>query len=63
MTQTITKKRINPRREWFASKKEAIAAYEQRKNSISVDGVYRQKEGRHKGQYFVGNFIAFINRY
>lgn len=59
----LAMKAINPRKEWFTSKKEALAAYEQRKNSIAVEGVYRQKEGRHKGQYFVGTYFEFINRY
>ena len=59
----LAMKAINSRKEWFASKKEALAAFELRKNSIAVDGVYRQKEGRHKGQYFVGTYLEFINRY
>ena len=55
-------KAINTRKQWFATKREAVAAYEQRKGIASI-GVYRQKEGRHKGQYFVGSYFEFINRY
>lgn len=56
-------KAINSRKQWFSSKKEAIAAHEQRKDSPQNEGIYRQKEGRHKGQYFVGSYLDFINRY
>ena len=52
---------INPRKEWFRTLAEARTALKQRNRS--GDGIYRQKQGRHKGQYFVGCYIAFINRY
>ena len=61
-TTTTTMKAINTRKQWFATKREAVAAYEQRKGIASI-GVYRQREGRHKGQYFVGTYLEFINRY
>ena len=59
-------KTINSRKEWFSSKKEALAAHKERVQQfglLSSFGVYRQKQGRHKGQYFVGTYIDFINRY
>ena len=43
--------------------KEARAAYNERKNGFDCDGIYRQKQGRHKGQYFVGTYFEFINKY
>ena len=52
---------INPRKEWFRSLAEARTALKQRNNTS--DGIYRQKQGRHKGQYFVGWYYDFINRY
>ena len=54
-------KKINPNKKWFSSKKEATEACNQHSN-LSVR-VYKQKEGKHKGQYFVGNYMDFINRY
>lgn len=54
-------KKINPRKVGFTSLKEAKQALAQR--PYSTDGIYRQKAGNHKGQYFVDSWIDFINRY
>ena len=45
-------------KEWFTSKKEAQTVAKERRQEV-----YKQKQGRHKGQYFVGSYIEFINKY
>lgn len=51
---------------WFKTLREAKNAQAQRR-MMTFDYVgteiFRQKEGRHKGEYFVGSHIDFINRY
>lgn len=54
-------KTINSNKVWFKTLKEARQAKSER--MYTTDGIYRQKAGRHKGQYFVGSWIDFINRY
>ena len=54
---------IIPRKEWFRSLAEAKKALAQRSQFQTGNGIYKQKEGRHKGQYFVGGYVDFINRY
>ena len=55
----ISKKKINPNQIWFKSLKEAKQACSER---FLVE-VYKQKAGRHRGQYFVGTYFEFINKY
>lgn len=54
-------KAINPRKVWFTSIKEARQAKAERRSNTA--GIFKQKAGSHKGQYFVGDYIDFINRY
>ncbi len=52
------------RKVWFKTLKEAVTAKVQKEiHGFIGIGIYRQKEGRHKGEYFVGTHIDFINRY
>ena len=52
------------RKVWFKTLKEAVTAKVQKEMHGFIGiGIYRQKEGRHKGEYFVGTHIDFINRY
>jgi len=52
------------RKVWFKTLKEAVTAKARKDMHGYVGiGIYKQKEGRHKGQYFVGDYMDFINRY
>lgn len=47
-------------KQFFNTRKEAVTALA---TARVADGVYRMKHGRHKGQYFVGTYMEFINKY
>ena len=59
ISTNTTKKAISPNQVWFKSLKQAKQASAER----GVGEVYKQKAGRHRGQYFVGSYIEFINKY
>ena len=50
---------INKNKVWFKTKAQARRAWMQR-TGVQI---FKQKAGRHAGQFFVGTYIDFINRY
>ena len=56
-------KKTNPNKKWFSTLKEAKQAKEERTTFDPGIGIFKQLSGGHKGQYFVGDFIDFVNRY
>ena len=49
------------KKKFFNTKKEAIAAFFQRQPY--AEGAYKIKYGRHKGQWFVGTRLEYLNIY
>lgn len=48
---------------YFNTKREAEAACKERNAITNCNGVYKISYGRHKGQYFVGSHLEYLNIY
>lgn len=48
-------------KKYFNTKKEAVEAFKNRQPY--AEGAYKVKYGRHKGQWFVGTYMEYINIY
>ena len=51
-------KQVRSTKKYFASKKQALAVADYRR-----DRCFKMKYGKHKGQYFVGQEIEYLNLY
>jgi hypothetical protein len=57
-------KKINPRKKWFKSLREARQAHAERVQYDYTIQIFKGVKGsRHPRQYFVGHYIEFINIY
>lgn len=48
-------------KKWFDTKKEALTVRDERRKRFPDIGLFKKKEGRNKGRFFVGSEIEFIN--
>lgn len=49
------------KKRYFDTKAEAVEAFFKRQPY--AEGTYKVKHGRHKGQWFVGTYMEYINIY
>ena len=48
-------------KKYYSSRREAISVRDQRNERCNVNHVYKMKFGRHKGMFFVGSYIEYLN--